>query len=62
MQEKDGKLARNRNTKTVRAWSVAEKPVRVSESKKVKDNVMFKDGVRAGQKNANRMPRLGKEE
>ena len=48
VQEKNEKLGSNRNTKTVRALSVTEKPVRVREDKKVKDNAKFKDGARAG--------------
>ena len=62
MQEKNKKLGSNCNIKTVRALSVTEKPVRVREDKKVKDNAVFKDKARAGQKNSMSSPRLGTEE
>jgi hypothetical protein len=62
VQEKNKKLGSNSNIKTVRALSVTEKPVRVREDKKVKDNTMFKDAARAVQKNSISSPRLGTEE
>ena len=62
VQEKNEKLGSNSNTKTVRALSVTEKPVRVRADKKVKDNAIHKDGARAGQKNSKSSSRLGTEE
>ena len=57
VQAKNEKLGRNRYTKTVRALSVTEKPVRVKE-----DNTMLTDGAQAVHKDAKRMPRVVTEE